>query len=85
MMYMRCPLSLRNAEDLLRERGIDITREAVRFWWNRFGALFATEIRWSRVQLQFAPRSLAGNSETSPLPLTLPFGAMDKTLQVVKC
>ena len=24
MMYVRCPLSLRNAEDLLAERGIDI-------------------------------------------------------------
>jgi putative transposase len=34
MMYVRFPLSLRNAEDLLHERGIDISRETVRFWWN---------------------------------------------------
>jgi transposase-like protein len=32
LMY---PLSLRNAEDLLAERGIDISHETVRFWWNR--------------------------------------------------
>lgn len=29
----------------LNERGIDISYETVRFWWNRFGPLFATEIR----------------------------------------
>ncbi len=31
MMYVRYPLSLRNVEDLLHERGIDITHETVRF------------------------------------------------------
>jgi putative transposase len=35
MMYVRYPLSLRNVEDLLAERGIDISHETVRFWWNR--------------------------------------------------
>ena len=37
MMYARFPLSLRNVEDLLAERGIDICHETVRLWWNRFG------------------------------------------------
>jgi putative transposase len=50
MMYVRYPLSLRNVEDLLHERGIDITHETVRFWWNRFGTIFAAEIRRNRVQ-----------------------------------
>ena len=36
MMYVRYPLSLRQVEDLLFERGIDICHETVRFWWNRF-------------------------------------------------
>jgi putative transposase len=45
MMYIRYPLSLRQVEDLLFERGIDICHETVRFWWNRFGPLFAAEIR----------------------------------------
>jgi putative transposase len=49
MMYVRFPLSLRNVEDLLHERGIDISHETVRFWWNRFGPLFAAEIRKKRV------------------------------------
>ena len=48
MMYIRYPLSLRQAEDLLSERGIDICDETVRFWWNRFGPIFAAEIRKKR-------------------------------------
>jgi putative transposase len=49
MMYVRCPLSFRNVEDLLLERGIDISYDTVRFWWNRFGPLFTAEIRKKRV------------------------------------
>ena len=50
MMYVRFPLSLRNVEDLLHERGIDVSYESVRFWWHRFGPIFAAEIRRKRVQ-----------------------------------
>jgi putative transposase len=49
MMYARFPLSPRNVEDLLHELGIDISHETVRFWWNRFGPMFAAEIRRRRV------------------------------------
>ena len=49
MLYVRYPLSLRNVEDLLHERGIEISHETVRFWWNRFGPMFAAEIRRRRV------------------------------------
>ena len=49
VMYIRYPLSLRQVEDLLFERGIDICHEAARFWWNRFGPMFAAEIRKRRV------------------------------------
>ena len=35
MMYIRYPLSLRQVEDILFERGIDICHETVRFWWSR--------------------------------------------------
>jgi putative transposase len=49
MMYVRFPLSLRNVEDLLFERGIDICHETVRHWWNRFGPVFAADIRRQRV------------------------------------
>ncbi len=49
MMYVRFPLSLRNVEDLLFDRGIDVCRETVRLWWNRFAPLFAADIRRQRV------------------------------------
>jgi len=49
MMYVRYPLSLRQVEDLLHERGIDISHETVRFWWNRFGPMFAAAIRKRRI------------------------------------
>ena len=49
MMCVRFPLSLRNVEELLTERGIDISHETVRHWWNRFGPLFAADIRPQRV------------------------------------
>jgi len=50
MLYVRFPLSLRNVEDLLHERGIDVSHEAVRFWWHRFGPMFASEIRKRRIE-----------------------------------
>ena len=50
MLYVRFPLSLRNVEDLLHERGIEISHETVRFWWHRFGPVFASEIRKRRIE-----------------------------------
>lgn len=49
-MYIRFPLSLRNVEDLLHERGIEVSYESIRFWWQRFGPKFASEIRKKRSQ-----------------------------------
>ncbi|MEW2915108.1 IS6 family transposase [Leisingera sp. JC11] len=48
-LYVRFPLSLRNVEDLLHERGVDVSHEAVRYWWHRFGPVFASEIRKRRI------------------------------------
>jgi len=49
MMYVRFPISLREVEDLLHERGVEISHETVRFWWHRFGPSFASEIRKRRI------------------------------------
>ena len=49
MLYVRFPLSLRNVEDLLHERGVDISNETVRCWWHRFGPMSSSEIRKSRI------------------------------------
>jgi putative transposase len=45
ILYIRLPLSLRNVEDLLHERLIEICHETVRFWWNKFGPMLSAEIR----------------------------------------
>tara|TARA_B100001123_G_scaffold430840_1_gene551436 strand:+ start:502 stop:702 length:201 start_codon:yes stop_codon:yes gene_type:complete len=44
IMHVRYPLSLRQVENLLSERGINICNEAVRIWWNRFGPMFAAKM-----------------------------------------
>ncbi len=49
LYYVKYPLSFRQVEDILSERGIDICYETVRFWVNRFGPKFAQEIRKKRV------------------------------------
>lgn len=49
MLYGRFPLSLSNVEDPVFEGGLDLYHETVRFWWNRFGPLFAGDIRGQKV------------------------------------
>ena len=48
MLYVWFPLSLRNVEDLLHERGVDVSYESIRYWWHRFGSQFASEIKTRR-------------------------------------
>jgi len=50
MLYVRFPLSLRNIEELLHEWGVGVSHETVRFWWHRFGLMFAAEIRKRRIE-----------------------------------
>ena len=56
MMYIRYPLLLRQVEDLLFERGIDICHETIRYWWNRFGPMFAVAIRKRRIHHRSFPQ-----------------------------
>ena len=44
-LYYRFNLSHRDIEDLLAERGIDVTYEAIRLWCNRFGPKFGTRLK----------------------------------------
>ena len=67
MLYVRFPLSLRNVEDLLHERGVDVSHETVRFWWHRFGPMFANEIRTGSTLRQH--RRPAGRSGRLAAPL----------------
>ena len=64
MLYVRFPLSLRNVEDLLNKLGIDVSYEAVRYWWNRFGPMFAAETRRKRIQLFRIGSRISRQTET---------------------
>ena len=44
MYYVRYPLSLRQVEDILFERGIDVCHETIRYWWNKFGTKFTKDL-----------------------------------------
>jgi transposase-like protein len=47
-LYLRFSLSYRDVEDLLAERGLDVSHETVRRWVLKFGVLFARELRKRR-------------------------------------
>ena len=47
-LYLRFTLSFRDVEDLLAERGLDVSYETVRRWVLKFGPLFARELRRRR-------------------------------------
>jgi hypothetical protein len=66
MMYIKYPLSLRNVEDLLFVRGIDICHETVRLWWNRFGPMFAAERLGGTANLNYAEAGLQWEIAFSP-------------------
>ena len=45
--YFRFPLSLRDVEDMLSQRGIDVSYETVRRWPVKFGLAYARKLRRS--------------------------------------
>jgi putative transposase len=45
MYYVRFPLSLRQVKDILHVRGIDVCHETIRYWWNKFGPLFSSQMK----------------------------------------
>src|SRR3981189_2522244 len=47
-LYLRFTLSYRDVEDLLAERGLDVSYETVRRWVLKFGPMFAEELRRRR-------------------------------------
>ena len=47
-LYARFTLSFRDVEDVLAERGIDVSNETLRRWFLKFGRLVASNLRQSR-------------------------------------
>src|SRR3954471_22027175 len=47
-LYLRFTLSYRDAEELLAERGLDVSYETIRRWVLKFGPVFARRLRHHR-------------------------------------
>lgn len=47
-LYFRFTLSLRDVEELLAARGVDVTYETIRCWTTKFGTAIAANIRRAR-------------------------------------
>src|SRR6267154_2773790 len=58
-LYFRFALSYRDVEDMLAERGIDVSYERVRRWALKFGTIIARKLRRGR------PRPAGGGISTS--------------------
>jgi putative transposase len=48
-LYFRFPLSFRDVEEMLAERGIEVSFETVRRWVLKFGPAIAANVRSRRV------------------------------------
>ena len=49
-LYYRFPLSYRDVQALLFERGIDVTHEAIRQWCRKFGQDYANQLKRRHAQ-----------------------------------
>jgi putative transposase len=55
-LYVQYGLSLRQCEDMLAERGIDVSYEAIRYWVRKLGPRLAAEIRKRRIKRGFGSK-----------------------------
>ena len=49
-LYLRFRLSFRDVEEMLAERGVDVSYETIRRWILKFGSAIASNVRSCRVQ-----------------------------------
>src|SRR6185369_6133752 len=69
-LYLRFTLSYRDVEDLLAERGLDISYETVRSWVLKFGPAIARQLRRRRPRP--SNRWHLGDGTSDPRPTDLP-------------
>src|ERR1700693_6041468 len=74
-LYIRFTLSFRDVEDLLAERGLDVSYETVRRWVLKFGPVFARELRRRRHRptSQWHLDEMSGHCHTNPFLLVITY------------
>jgi|GEM_PF-1550552 hypothetical protein len=70
MYYIRYPLSFRQVEDILHERGIDICYETARVWVNRFDARLLQQISYHPMAPLFVKLALLTSNYVGAGPTT---------------
>src|SRR6476660_1307769 len=73
-LYLRFTLSFRDVEDLLAERGVDVSYESVRRWALKFGPIFARELRRRRPRPSSHASRRNGRPDWGQAPLALARG-----------
>lgn len=70
-LYFRFTLSIRDVEELLAQRGVEVSREAVRCWVIKFGPLIAANLRRRRTsptgRWHLDERCCQANGNSSPV------------------
>ena len=77
-LYLRFTLSYRDVEDLLAERGLDISYETVRSWVLKFGPVIARRLR-RRPREDMALDLLRSTRKTDPSVITRPLRELKDT------
>ena len=72
MLYVRFPLSLRYLQDLMHERGMDVSYEPMRYWWYRFASKILHQINSIDFFNAFHQFGRAKRSSASGLSLSIP-------------
>jgi transposase-like protein len=72
-LYARFTLSFRDVEELLAERGLDISYETIRCWFLKFGTVIAANLRRTRPKQEAGLRAKQDrDGQTSILPFSFP-------------
>src|SRR5260221_789365 len=86
-LYDRFTLSLRDVEELLAERGIEVTYETIRQWGIRFGPAIARDLRSRRPRPHSRwpmdePSALVWHQSSGRRSMDADLGRTDRTLSV---
>jgi hypothetical protein len=78
-LYFRFCLSYRDVEELMAERGVTLTYEAVRYWCRKFGQAYAHQLRRPCQLAGFGEAGLTCRVISPVVPLALWRIALDRS------
>jgi len=82
MLYVRFPLSLRKLEDILHERGVEVSHETVHFWWNKFARCSPPRSESAVSRAGYLATNIRRDIRDNQRRLSLPLGGWTKRVTV---